>query len=585
MRKLDHVLKSSGFAGGLEQWPWIERIFAGVVSWYQQVSKRTLFDPNLNGSNHSSAATFGSMVGSLLLTLCVTVVHKQAPSTSWKFGSDLRALISRGFDVSFRSTDDDPCLGAIDRTVVPVWFQDETQPVSPDAQIWVFGVGRGPLRLLHFLTPYLLLQCWCKFWRLTRSACNSTAYSYPCSTVRCWHVNVNALETLILWDEDVKNGTIFVVPGICLMIPDPSKDLGSANYLQYGAVLLPRPSQTALLWVRKHMVAHGTTWRIAAGQMFHCTNLWSVVSWRCDFFLIHFKSGGLKRNKVDCSTKSFSSACGDCLMRFWNAFQLLLLSFASSIHLLKNVRAREHHVFRLSLWERVCPTHRQQIGVMGLHLVPWKPLHSLELDICFAPSDFRSWWCRWTWSRRWSCLENSQVRCFISNMNHCSLCSICNDVSPGHTCHPIRIVFPVLSLLFLQLSLFHTCFCFLFTPKKTWSTGPAQKTESEMIPIGSWSSRWFFLSPSEKHSSGNLSSSRKINGSLSCSCSRILSVTMFRLSGVFENEQFWQSLMQVSTDLLIWTDTHMQSRSKVLHVAVLTGKFVKFNFPNVFFIE
>ena len=36
--------------------------------------------------------------------------------------------------------------------------------------------------------------------------------------------------------------------------------------------------------------------------------------------------------------------------------------------------------------------------------------------------------------------------------------------------------------------------------------------------------------------------------------------------------------MQVSTDLLIWNDAHMQSRAKIQYVAVLTRKIVNFNF-------
>ena len=40
--------------------------------------------------------------------------------------------------------------------------------------------------------------------------------------------------------------------------------------------------------------------------------------------------------------------------------------------------------------------------------------------------------------------------------------------------------------------------------------------------------------------------------------------------------------MQMSTDLLMWNDAHMQSRAKIYHLALLTRKFVKFNVPNVF---
>ena len=39
--------------------------------------------------------------------------------------------------------------------------------------------------------------------------------------------------------------------------------------------------------------------------------------------------------------------------------------------------------------------------------------------------------------------------------------------------------------------------------------------------------------------------------------------------------------MQVSTDVLIWNDAHMISRAKIHHIAVWSGKFVKFNFLTV----
>ena len=123
------------------------RTNAGVLSsfLYQQVSTRTLFDPNC--SNHSSAARFGSTFGSLLQTFCITAVHEQASSTPWKVGSDLRTLvnsleiitsgsceclslkpivhqrlspmkISRGFDLSLRDTDGDWKAGL---PICPAW--------------------------------------------------------------------------------------------------------------------------------------------------------------------------------------------------------------------------------------------------------------------------------------------------------------------------------------------------------------------------------------------------------------------------------------------------------------------------------
>ena len=40
--------------------------------------------------------------------------------------------------------------------------------------------------------------------------------------------------------------------------------------------------------------------------------------------------------------------------------------------------------------------------------------------------------------------------------------------------------------------------------------------------------------------------------------------------------------MQIFADLLIWNDDHMRSRAEKHHVAVLTGKIVKFKCPNDF---
>ena len=63
---------------------------------------------------------------------------------------------------------------------------------------------------------------------------------------------------------------------------------------------------------------------------------------RCDFFLNQIESASLNINehhvlykislrttRVDCTLKSYSRACDDYLARFFNAYQLLLLSFAS----------------------------------------------------------------------------------------------------------------------------------------------------------------------------------------------------------------------------------------------------------------
>ena len=98
------------------------------------------------------------------------------------------------------------------------------------------------------------------------------------------------------------------------------------------------------------------------------------------------------------------------------------------------------------------------------------------------------------------------------------------------------------------VSLFQDCFCLLFQNfevlVESSEPGPVQKTESEktctfpvsMLPFGSSSHRWFFHSPSVRHSPEHLSSSRKTTDSPSCSFSRRLPVRIFSISCVFEKE-------------------------------------------------
>ena len=45
-------------------------------------------------SNHASAVDSGSTFGNLFMTLSTTEFQRQAPSTSWKFSSDLRLLVN-----------------------------------------------------------------------------------------------------------------------------------------------------------------------------------------------------------------------------------------------------------------------------------------------------------------------------------------------------------------------------------------------------------------------------------------------------------------------------------------------------------
>ena len=83
-----------------------------------------------------------------------------------------------------------------------------------------------------------------------------------------------------------------------------------------------------------------------------------------------------------------------------------------------------------------------------------------------------------------------------------------------------------------------------------------------MLTIDSTRKIRFVHSPSARPSNENVSSQRTMSCSPSRSFSTRRPVWMFSMSCVFEKEQFWQPLMQVSADLLIWN--------------------VKFNFLKVF---
>ena len=87
--------------------------------------------------------------------------------------------------------------------------------------------------------------------------------------------------------------------------------------------------------------------------------------------------------------------------------------------------------------------------------------------------------------------------CQVSDMNYCSLCSICIDVSPGHTCHKMAIDGPAMSFRFLHLSLYKDASAFFAQIVealiKSNAPGPVQRNESEetctfavgMLPIDS----------------------------------------------------------------------------------------------------
>ena len=63
-----------------EQWLWRARMDAGVSPsfFFQQISRRTLFDPNVTGSNHS---LFGVEIRVDVRTFGVTNCHRQTPPT------------------------------------------------------------------------------------------------------------------------------------------------------------------------------------------------------------------------------------------------------------------------------------------------------------------------------------------------------------------------------------------------------------------------------------------------------------------------------------------------------------------------
>ena len=108
------------------------------------------------------------------------------------------------------------------------------------------------------------------------------------------------------------------------------------------------------------MVTHGTNWRSSRAKCSSSAQiLWSVVSWRCDFFLSQFDSGSLNINwhlvldptfyckkytELVCTPRSFPRACDDCLARISTGFHS-----PSSISLhhrtsLKDVLTLEHWV-------------------------------------------------------------------------------------------------------------------------------------------------------------------------------------------------------------------------------------------------
>ena len=80
VRYFDHVFEELG----VRNWCRAVTLHSADVCWRAvimcvpaQVSKRTLFDPSINCSNHVSATKFGSVLESFSLTFCTTHRHRQ----------------------------------------------------------------------------------------------------------------------------------------------------------------------------------------------------------------------------------------------------------------------------------------------------------------------------------------------------------------------------------------------------------------------------------------------------------------------------------------------------------------------------
>ena len=129
----------------------IARLKAGVSSQClcQHISKRTLFEPIWNFTNHASAVDLGSMFGNFVMTFSTTAFQGQAPSRSWKFGSDLRILVN-SLEIMSCSCEFLPLYPTAYHRVVPnclffLWWLESNR--SPDARpggfqlAWVQPVG------------------------------------------------------------------------------------------------------------------------------------------------------------------------------------------------------------------------------------------------------------------------------------------------------------------------------------------------------------------------------------------------------------------------------------------------------------
>ena len=108
-------------------------------------SKRTLFEPNFNCSSQSSAVKFGSIFESLFVPFCMAYCHGQAPSTSWKCGSD-PGILGILMDIIFGSRESISL-----HTIV---FHRGERRVGPICLSRALMVGKQSVLLMHGLVEY-----------------------------------------------------------------------------------------------------------------------------------------------------------------------------------------------------------------------------------------------------------------------------------------------------------------------------------------------------------------------------------------------------------------------------------------------
>ena len=196
--------------------------------------KRTLCEFKLFQSLYYYGYDWISVRKPFFLTFCKTDVHRQAPSTSWKFGSDLMELSRIRWRSFFGSCEFPPLLRT--NLHANVFHQCEFQMVSmclsralmvtgmrsvPDARPariwlpWYSRSGGGGGVLVHFrMKRNHSPDAQIRIFKLGLGDCGSSIYQHRirpfniCWRIRpfnlCWrHFSVNAQEILILWDENV----------------------------------------------------------------------------------------------------------------------------------------------------------------------------------------------------------------------------------------------------------------------------------------------------------------------------------------------------------------------------------------------